>query len=61
MGKDGEDVYIKGTGFEIIGVRPIPRSDRYMNLPKIFIFWVMASASVTTPLSRFTTPKHGSL
>ncbi|QGA55311.1 hypothetical protein GFS03_12360 [Sulfolobus sp. E5-1-F] len=40
MSKRGEeDVYMKGTGFEIIGVRPIPKNSRYMNTSKIFIFW----------------------
>ncbi|MCH4816253.1 MAG: hypothetical protein QXY87_07695 [Saccharolobus sp.] len=45
MSKRGEeDVYMKGIGFEIIGVRPIPKSARYMTPSKIFIFWAMASA-----------------
>ncbi|EZQ11528.1 thiamine permease [Candidatus Acidianus copahuensis] len=48
--EQSEEVYMKGTGFEVIGVRPIPRKARYMSPGKIFIFWAMASASATTPL-----------
>ncbi|ABP95296.1 MULTISPECIES: purine-cytosine permease family protein [Metallosphaera] len=45
-----EEVYMKRTGFEVIGVKPIPETSRYMTAPKVFIFWAMASASATTPL-----------
>ncbi|WP_148691140.1 purine-cytosine permease family protein [Acidianus manzaensis] len=48
--RKSEEVYMKKTGFEVIGVRPIPKSSRYMTPSKIFIFWAMASASATTPL-----------
>ncbi|WP_238026378.1 purine-cytosine permease family protein [Metallosphaera javensis (ex Hofmann et al. 2022)] len=48
--KESQEVYMSGTGFEVIGVRPIPDSSRYMTPSKVFIFWAMASASATTPL-----------
>jgi purine-cytosine permease-like protein len=39
-----------GGDIETVGVAPVPESQRTMTPGKLFIVWLMASASATTPL-----------
>jgi purine-cytosine permease-like protein len=39
-----------GADIETVGVAPVPESQRTMTPGKLFIVWLMASASATTPL-----------
>ena len=38
---------------ETVGVAPVPEDQRTMTSGKLFIVWLMASASATTPLIGF--------
>jgi len=39
------------NGFEIVGVNPIPKSERTMSSRKIFVFWAMASGAALVPIA----------
>ena len=39
-----------GGDIETVGVDPVPENQRTMTPGKLFIVWLMASASATTPL-----------
>jgi purine-cytosine permease-like protein len=48
-----------GADIETVGVAPVPEEQRTMTPGKIFIVWLMASASATTPLIGFLLFHYG--
>jgi purine-cytosine permease-like protein len=44
---------------ETVGVAPVPEDQRTMTSGKLFIVWLMASASATTPLIGFLLYRYG--
>jgi purine-cytosine permease-like protein len=48
-----------GGDIETVGVNPVPESQRTMTPGKMFIVWMMASASATTPLIGFLLYPYG--
>jgi purine-cytosine permease-like protein len=47
------------TDIETVGVAPVPEDQRTMTPGKLFIVWLMASASATTPLIGFLLFRYG--
>ena len=48
-----------GADIETVGVAPVPEAQRTMTPGKMFIVWLMASASATTPLIGFLLFHYG--
>ena len=48
-----------GADIETVGVAPVPEAQRTMTPGKMFIVWLMASASATTPLIGFLLFPYG--
>jgi purine-cytosine permease-like protein len=48
-----------GADIETVGVAPVPEDQRTMTPGKLFIVWLMASASATTPLIGFLLYRYG--